>query len=54
MIGGRRSSLWAEHCPFSGMSLDDSVIGGVELKGSSGEVSGVRRTLRLVVEAALI
>ena len=36
------------------MSSDDSVTGGVGLKGSSGEVSGVRRAPRLVVEAALI
>ena len=35
-------------------SLDDSVTGGLWLKGSYGEVSGVRRTQRLVVEAALI
>ena len=35
-------------------SSDDSVTNGVGWKGSSGEVSGVRRTPRLVVEAALI
>ena len=35
-------------------SSDDSVTGGVGLKCSSGEVSGVRRTPRLVVEAALV
>ena len=35
-------------------SSDDSVTGGFWSKGSSGEVSGVRRTPRLVVEAALI
>ena len=54
VVGGRRSSVWAEHCPFLGTRSDDSVTGGVGLKGSSGEVSGVRRTPRLVVEAALV
>ena len=37
-----------------GMSPVDAVTGGAGLKGSSGEVSGVRRTLRLVAWAALI
>ena len=35
-------------------SSDDSVTGEVELEGLSGEVSGVRRAPRLVLEAALI
>ena len=35
-------------------SSDDSVTGGFWSKGLSGEVSGVHRTPRLVVEAALI
>ena len=39
---------------FWGTSSDDSVTGGVGSKGLSGKVSGVRRTPRLVVEAALI
>ena len=54
MIGGHWGSVLAEHGPVFRQFRRMSVTGELELKGLSGKVFSVRRTPRLVVEAALI